>query len=293
MTIRLAAHAGFCFGVRRAIHTTLDAQTTGEEISTLGELIHNPQIVEELASQGIKSKQSMNGVPPQTVVVRSHGIPRHEMEQLILAGHHVVDATCPYVKRAQELVASSSENPVLILGDPEHPEVKALLSFGNEQTSVVQTDSELPAKTWKTLSVISQTTQPLENLQKLVQRLLPHVLELRVFNTICAATTQRQESAVALARCSDLMLVVGGRNSANTRMLQKLCAEVTRSVHLETESEITPELLGVAEKIGITAGASTPEKMIINVFNQIKKINGEYDLASSMDDIPLFKEESC
>lgn len=293
MNVRLAAHAGFCFGVRRAIQLALEAQSPGAEVCTLGELIHNPQIVADLAAKGITARRSLTGLPSQTVVIRSHGIPKQELADLRQAGHNVVDATCPYVKRAQELVASLAEFPVMIMGDPEHPEVRAMLSYGNEKTQVVQADSPLPTKVWKTLCLVSQTTQPLENLQRLAERLLPTTLELRVFNTICTATSQRQASAVALARCSDLMVVIGGRNSANTRSLQQLCEVETRSAHIETESEIAPELLAGARNVGLTAGASTPEETIVNVFNQIKKINGEADRASGLADIPLFKEESC
>jgi len=289
----LAEHSGFCFGVRRAIQMALDAKTESNTVCTLGELIHNPTIVNELQEKGIGVCAAAEDIHAKTVVIRSHGISKQELEKLLASDNQIVDATCPYVKRAQELVASMSENPVFILGDPEHPEVTGMLSYGNDRTQVVQADTPLGTQNWKSLSVISQTTQKLSNLQKLVDRLLPRTLELRVFNTICSATRQRQESAIALAKKSDLMLVIGGKKSSNTRMLNDLCSAETRSIHVETESEVTPEVLGAAVNIGLAAGASTPEETIVKVFNTIKKINREAGTATCIEDLPLFKEESC
>ena len=293
MTVLLAEHSGFCFGVRRAIRMAREAKAEGGEVCTLGALIHNPQIVGELAQQGIAACDETAALSGKTVVVRSHGISKQQLETLLKAGNRIVDATCPYVKRAQELVASMSENPVFIMGDAHHPEVEGMLSYGNEQTRVVEPDLPLAGQSWKILSVVSQTTRKIGDLQTLVCRLLPVTQELHVFNTICSATTLRQASAVALAKRSDLMIVIGGRNSSNTRILHELCGAETRSVHIETEAEITPALLAGASRIGLAAGASTPAETIVKVFNVIKEINGEAGTARCIEDLPLFKEESC
>jgi len=293
MTILLAEHSGICFGVRRAIQMALEAANEGSDVCTLGELIHNPQVVNELAQQGIGVCQSSQDIHNMSVVIRSHGVSKQEWEALQATDNQIIDATCPYVKRAQELVASMSEYPVFIMGDPDHPEVRGMLSYGNQLTRVIKPGDPLPEQNWKTLSVISQTTQKLSNLQDLVGRLLPRVLDLRVFNTICSASTLRQDTAVKLARRSDLMVVIGGKNSSNTMMLQDLCAAETTSLHIETEAELEAEMLSGAESIGLAAGASTPAETIIKVFNKIKEIKGEPGTATRIGEIPLFKEESC
>jgi 4-hydroxy-3-methylbut-2-en-1-yl diphosphate reductase len=293
MKILLAEHSGFCFGVRRAVQMALDAKNEDGDVCTMGELIHNPQVVNELARQGIEVCENLRDIRNKTVVIRSHGISKNEFQTLRDSENKIIDATCPYVKRAQELVASNSQEHILIMGDPAHPEVRGMLSYGGKFTQVVPPQGELPVQNWKKLFLISQTTQKLSNLQDLVCHALPRVLELTVFNTICSATTLRQESALALAGISELMFVIGGRNSSNTRMLQQLCSSQTKSVHIETEAEIDPAMLSAAQSIGLAAGASTPAEAIIKVFNKIKKIKGEAGTARQIEDIPLFKEESC
>lgn len=291
--ILLAQHSGFCFGVRRAIQMALDSKQEGKEVCTFGELIHNPQIVRELEQQGIGVCEQAQQLHDKVVVIRSHGITKTELEALQAGNNEIIDATCPYVKRAQELVASMSDYPVMILGNPEHPEVIGMRSYGGENTRIVSPNTDFGGETWKKLCVVCQTTQKLSALQALVTKLLPNVVELRVFNTICLATTKRQESAVALAKISELMVVIGGRKSANTNMLQDLCQAETRSVHIETEEELNPALLIKARRIGLVAGASTPPDTIIKVYNKIKQINGNSDTATYIEEIPLFKEESC
>lgn len=291
--VLLAEHSGFCFGVRRAINLALEAKQAGKTVCTVGELIHNPRIVRELNEQGINACPEIAAVSKQVVVIRSHGIARQDLDSLVANGNEIIDATCPYVKRTQELVASMADYPVLILGDAEHPEVKAMLSYGNENTRVVQPDTDLGGQTWPKLCVVCQTTQKIANLRALADKLLPAALELRIFNTICLATTQRQESALALAARSDLMIVIGGRNSANTRMLKELCEARTTAVHIESADELHVGLLEGKQRIGLVAGASTPASQVIEVFNQIKKITGSPGAATRIEEIPLFKEESC
>ncbi len=293
MKVLLAGHSGFCFGVRRALRMAREAKADGGEVRTLGELIHNPRIVSELASEGITSTDAAGLSSGTKVVLRSHGVSKQDLATLQAGNHQIIDATCPYVERAQQLVASQPDVPVLILGDPEHPEVKGMLSYGNSLTRVLR-PGEFPGDaSWKTLCVVSQTTQKLSNLQSLVQSVLPRCLELIVFNTICSATTLRQEAAVALAKVSDLMIVIGGRNSSNTRMLHDLCRRETRSLHVENADELTLSDLDGAASIGLAAGASTPEEAIQEVYNQIFKLKGIPTAVSRLEDIPTYKEESC
>jgi len=293
MQVFLAEHSGFCFGVRRAVKMAMEALNSGGEVCTYGELIHNPQIVQKLEQEGISVCYDIKNLKDKKVVIRSHGIAREDLEILKANGNIIIDATCPYVKRAQELVFSVKELPILIMGDPDHPEVQALLSYGGKQTRIIKPGEKPESQMWETLCIVSQTTQKLSNLQELVAQVLPHTLELRVFNTICNATTQRQEAALQLAKNSDLMIVIGGKHSANTRVLQELCKQVTSSFHIETAAELTPDLLNGAQNIGLAAGASTPENIIVEVYNQIFRIKGEPQSVQQIEEIPVYKEESC
>ncbi len=295
MIIRLAKHSGYCFGVKRAITIALDAANTNHSVCTIGPLIHNPQIVECLSRQGIMVEEDVEGISNSTVIIRSHGISKHELARLETAGNKVIDATCPYVSRTHEIVTmlTSESYPILILGDANHPEVVAMKSYGNEDTRVVTQDWEPDRQKYPKLGVLSQTTQKIENLQILVSKLLPICNEIRVFNTICCATSQRQSATEELARCSDLMIVIGGKNSSNTKMLALICSEITETMFIESEAELSPEMLKNKKKIGISAGASTPDGIIIKVYNKIKEINGDMSFVNTMEDIPVFKEESC
>lgn len=293
MQVFLAEHSGFCFGVRRAVKMAMEALNSGGEVCTYGELIHNPQIVQKLEQEGISVCYDIKKFKGKKVVIRSHGIAREDLEILKANGNIIIDATCPYVKRAQELVSSVKELPILIMGDPDHPEVQALLSYGGKQTRIIKPGEKPESQMWETLCIVSQTTQKLSNLQELVAQVLPHTLELRVFNTICNATTQRQEAALQLAKNSDLMIVIGGKHSANTQVLQELCKQVTSSFHIETAAELTPDLLNGAQNIGLAAGASTPENIIVEVYNQIFRIKGEPQSVQQIEEIPVYKEESC
>jgi (E)-4-hydroxy-3-methyl-but-2-enyl pyrophosphate reductase/cytidylate kinase len=295
--LMLAQHSGFCFGVRRAIKLALDAamQSPDKPVYTLGEIIHNPQFVKELEEQNIHVAKNASEIIDSIVIIRSHGIAKNEEQLLIEGGNTIIDATCPYVKRTHELVQEMCEQgyPVVILGDSHHPELIGMVSYGNQETTVVAAGEEPNIIGKQKLAVISQTTQKLENLQALVDKLLPECKELRIFNTICIATSKRQDATETLAETSDLMIVIGGHNSSNTKMLHSICSKHTSCMHIETEAELDQNMISTATQIGITAGASTPDEMIIRVYNKIKQIKGESDLATSIRDIPTFKEESC
>ncbi len=295
MLIRLARHSGYCFGVRRAIQLALDAAENQGSVYTLGELIHNPQVVRELEAKGVSVINDAAGTKQGTVVIRSHGVPREELAILEQGRNDIINATCPYVKRTHELINKANEEgyPVLILGDPKHPEVTGLRSYGDERTLIYEPGSELPEIRGNRLCVISQTTQKIENLRELVSKLLDIVMELKVYNTICLATSQRQRSSESLAQDSDVMIVIGGRNSSNTKMLASLCSKYCPTVHIETEAELDPEMFSGVARVGLAAGASTPESRILAVYNKILKINGDAVPVTEIASIPLFKEESC
>jgi len=262
---------------------------------SLGPLIHNPQMVEELSARGVLIADKAEYLKSATVIVRSHGIT--ETERRVLNGNDntIIDATCPYVRRTHEIVREMSEAgyPVMIMGDEQHPEVTGMLSYGNEQTLVVSPDYDPHAETWQQLCLLSQTTMQMQDLQALAGRLLPQCQEIRIFNTICLATTERQNASRYLAQKVDLMIVIGGKNSSNTRMLYDISTTYTPTLHIETADEITTDLLAGVQTIGLTAGASTPDVQIIKVYNKIIEINGNGDRVTEINAIPIFKEESC
>lgn len=295
MEIRLAQHSGFCFGVKRAIQMALDAADKAHPIYTLGPLIHSPQMVEELAQRGIRLVNDPAELHDSIVIIRSHGITLSDRETLIQNGNTLIDATCPFVSKAQEYIRllCADGYPIVLMGDRNHPEVIAMLSYCSGETHVVSAPDELPDKLWQKLGVISQTTKNMETLQELVSRLVPRVRELRLFNTICTATSVRQEASVALAQRSDLMIVIGGRNSSNTRMLASLCAGITETLHVETADEIGAEHISSRQKIGLTAGASTPDHLIVEVYNKLTQLTGNRTTVNSVEKIPVHKEESC
>lgn len=295
MEILLAEHSGFCFGVKRAIKLAMEASDQKQPIYTLGPLIHSPQMVNELAEHGIRLAEKPEELHNSTVIVRSHGITLSDRKTLIKNGNTLIDATCPFVSKAQDFVKKlcSEDYPVIIMGDKTHPEVIAMLSYCSTETLVVISPDELPERSWKKLGVLSQTTKNMSMLQELVSRLVPNVEEMRLFNTICTATTVRQDATIALAKKCDLMIIIGGRNSSNTRMLATLCAGITGILHVETADEIYAEQISSHHRIGLTAGASTPDYLIVDVYNKINELTGNRTSVKSVKDIPVNKEESC
>ncbi len=277
--ILLAKRAGFCFGVKRAIDITFEiAQKEKEGVFTLGPLIHNPQVIEKLMKEGVSPVgiDEIEDEKTKALVIRTHGIPRQLYDNISSRGFRVIDATCPFVTKAQHYAKLLKEKgyQVVILGDRDHPEVKGLVSYAGDDALVADENTsfrELKPK----VGVVVQTTQPVESLKKVLSRIIEHAKEVKVYNTICNSTALRLKETEALARQSDLMIVVGGKNSANTTQLANLCASLSvKTCHIETASEIEKEWFNGAKRIGITAGASTPEWIIKEVEKRIRDRGG-------------------
>ena len=273
--IELAPNAGFCFGVKRAIQLAEETAANYKDgpIYTLGPIIHNPQVVEQLKAKGIVPVTEPVETPPGVLIIRSHGAQRCLIEQARLAGHHIVDATCPFVKRAQELVQHLSEEgyQVVIIGEASHPEVKGLLSYAHRTALVVgdQADAE-ELKHFPRIGVVAQTTVPSDRFGQVVCALLRKSKELQIYNTICRSTEQRQQATSELARRADVMIIVGGRNSANTSRLAELCRQQGKETyHIETASELSVDWIRKKSLIGLSAGASTPDWIIKEVFERL------------------------
>lgn len=277
MKIVLAKSAGFCFGVKRAVNMAFQAAEEDENICSLGPLIHSPQLVERLEAEGISVINDINAVTDQSVIVRSHGITRQEEEYLYEHKLKVVDATCPFVKKAQKYAGllGAEGYSVVIVGEKEHPEVQGILSYVQNAEVFVAADVETAAQLslGKKVGLVAQTTQAYENFSSIALKLLERGKELRIFNTICDATSVRQNEARELAAAVDVMLVIGGYNSANTNRLARICREIQpNTYHIETAEEILVSWFDGVEQVGITAGASTPEWIICEVVVKLEKI---------------------
>lgn len=278
MEIIVAKMAGFCFGVKRAIDIAFQiANEKRKGVYTLGPIIHNPQVVKRLKEKGvipiedIKTKKDI-----RALIIRTHGIPLYLSKEISFMGCEIIDATCPFVKKAQYYAKLLREEDyhVIILGEKNHPEVRGLMSYANDDVIVVDGKTPLP-KLKSRVGIVVQTTQPLEALKKVLSDALEHAKEIKVYNTICNSTALRLNETEKMARKADIMLVVGGKNSANTTQLARLCRSLSvPTYHIETSSEIKEEWVKGTKKLGITAGASTPEWIIKEVEGRIRDIGG-------------------
>lgn len=282
MEIILAKSAGFCFGVKRATNMAFkEAENGNPETYTLGSIIHNPQVVEKLASAGVAVKNNIEDINQGTVIIRSHGVTLNEIDRAKEKGLRIVDATCPFVKKAQDLTTLLRDEGyfVVIVGDQEHPEVKSIISYGGKDVIVVDSPDrlkKLPKK--KKMGVVAQTTQSFDNLKAIVNECLGKTGELRVFNTICGATAIRQDQSSDIAKEVDCMIIVGGYSSANTNRLAEICKVIQPNTHhIEVAGELVPVWFRGVKRVGVTAGASTPEWVIDEVLERIRSFENKAD----------------
>lgn len=268
MKILISKRGGYCYGVQRALDIAHEAARESDgPIHTLGPIIHNPGVVRKLAAAGVSPVKEPGRIRSGTLILRTHGVTPQVIADAGKRGIRIVDATCPYVKVAQEKASSLQEQGYLpiILGEHEHPEVVALVANAGDKAMVVENVDEVKAARvkGKKVGVVVQTTQASANLAALSARLAPLCRELLVHNTMCNATQKCQEEALKLARKADAVIVIGGRNSANTTRLAQLCSEVQpRTHHIEDVDELQPAWFDGAATVAITAGASTPPEQM-------------------------------
>ncbi|MDR3275502.1 MAG: 4-hydroxy-3-methylbut-2-enyl diphosphate reductase [Endomicrobium sp.] len=279
LKVKISDNAGFCFGVRRAIN--LAEETAGKEckVYTLGPIIHNPQEVARLEKRGIKILNDPKRVKRGSIILRTHGIPFNLHKKLEEnKGVNIIDAVCPFVKKAQNIVKQlssdikSKNKTIIVVGEKVHPEVIALVSYGNDKCIVIENEEEAQKfKDKGDLNIVSQTTQTPENLNNIV-KILRKRYKLKVYNTICKATLDRQKAAEKLAKKVDLIIVIGGKNSDNTTRLAQICSEKTKAYHIESVDDIKEKWFKNINSVGLTAGASTPAWIIEEIKNKIKNI---------------------
>ncbi|MBN2816112.1 MAG: 4-hydroxy-3-methylbut-2-enyl diphosphate reductase [Campylobacterales bacterium] len=273
MVIELAENYGFCFGVKRAIKIAEE----NKDSATYGPLIHNSKEIARLDKDFnvglIEDFKSFKA--GDTAIVRTHGIVKDELEQLHKSGINVIDATCPFVTKPQEIAQEMSEEgyDVVIFGDAAHPEIKGVQSYATHGAIVVTDVEDVKKLKFKEkIALISQTTRKVEDYLAIANYLVPRYKEVRVFNTICNATFDNQLAVRDISEISDVMIIIGGKNSSNTKQLFNIAKEkCSDSYHIEDENEIDYSWFEGKERCGVSAGASTPDWIIKNVINAIEK----------------------
>jgi 4-hydroxy-3-methylbut-2-enyl diphosphate reductase len=278
--VLVASPTGLCFGVRRAIEALEATLEERGRVYSLGSPIHNPQEVERLKAKGLVVVDEIDQVPPGvTLFIRAHGVSPQVFREALRRCGEVIDGTCPFVRKAQEraMVLSDEGYPVLIVGDGEHPEVKGILGFVNGFAAVVphrgRLEEVLDGHRFQKVGVLSQTTQKLEVFSDVVKALVGIVPEVRVYNTICSATLERQRAVCELASSVQGIVVMGGRNSANTRKLYQIALESgAQAVWIEHPDELDYGWLADKGSIGLAAGGSTPDWLIRELIERLEKL---------------------
>ena len=277
--IDISEFSDFCFGVKRAIRLAEEAlKRSPKPVFSLGPLIHNNEVVRGLSDNGLKVTRDYSKINGGTIVTRSHGIKTDILSKIAAKNINVVDATCPFVKNAQSIARKLALEGyfVVIIGDKGHPEVKSIKSYAPGRVKVITdvNDARRLRLPKKKIGIVTQTTQPFKNFKDVMSELMNKSFsEIRIFNTICSDVSMRQRSAELCSKNNDMVIVVGGKNSANTKKLEEICKKSgTFSYHVENHREIKKSWLKGRNKIGVVSGASTPQWIVNDVVNALKQM---------------------
>ena len=279
MKVELAKSAGFCFGVEKAVNTVYEEAKKGNDIVyTLGPIIHNEEVVKDMKKRGVEAVkiEDLASLPKGTVIIRSHGVSRERFNFVKRSGHRVVDATCPFVKKIHAIVSvqSGKGKTVVIIGNPEHPEVMGIRGWGDENTYAVENIEQfinLELKKDEEIIIVAQTTFNHKKFQEIIDKISILGYDVRCFNTICNATQERQAEAKKIASNVDAMIVIGDKKSSNTGKLVEICQEECKNtVFIQTLEDLDYSALLSVDSVGITAGASTPKHIIEEVQNIVR-----------------------
>ena len=279
MKVELAKSAGFCFGVEKAVNTVYEEAKKGNEIVyTLGPIIHNEEVVKDMKKRGVEAVKmdDLASLPKGTVIIRSHGVSRDVYNFVKQSGHRVVDATCPFVKKIHAIVSvqSGKGKTVVIIGNPDHPEVMGIKGWGDENTYAVENIEQfinLDLKKDEEIIIVAQTTFNHKKFQEIIDKISLLGYDVRCFNTICNATQERQAEAKKIASNVDAMIVIGDKKSSNTGKLVEICQEECKNtVFIQTLEDLNYDALLSVDSVGITAGASTPKHIIEEVQNIVR-----------------------
>ena len=279
MKVELAKSAGFCFGVEKAVNTVYEeAKKENEIVYTLGPIIHNEEVVKDMKKRGVEAvkMEDLASLQKGTVIIRSHGVSREVYNFVKNSGHRVVDATCPFVKKIHAIVSvqSGKGKTVVIIGNPDHPEVMGIKGWGDENTYAVENIEQfinLGLKKDEEIIIVAQTTFNHKKFQEIIDKISLLGYDVRCFNTICNATQERQAEAKNIASNVDAMIVIGDKKSSNTGKLVEICQEECKNtVFIQTLEDLDYDALLSVDSVGITAGASTPKHIIEEVQNIVR-----------------------
>ena len=290
--VRIAKRTGFCYGVREAIDKAKEAAAAGKATHTLGQVVHNEGVIRDLEQIGVRTVETLDDVDHgAAVVIRAHGVRPDVMGRAEARGLEVIDGTCTWVIQEQrELVRLVEEGyTIVLLGTPKHPEVVGLLGFAPDAIVVDEEDDWPKIPRRKKMALISQSTQPPWKFERLAAHMVGLSHELKIVNTVCPVTIRRQEDTLETAREVDLMVVVGGRSSANTKELTRLCEIAgTHAIQIESVSDLAdPAVFANAALVGVTGGTSTPIEDLQAVARRILELAGTDDAAAHADEIAL------
>ena len=278
MEVVVAKSAGFCFGVKRAVETVYEEVGKGKKIYTYGPIIHNEEVVKDLEEKGVvvlENEEQLKNLKEGTVIIRSHGVEQRIQKMIEEQGLECIDATCPFVKRIHKIVKEAGENnmEVVIAGNPGHPEVEGIVGWTDATATILETVEEAKAfekKTDTPVCMVSQTTFNYKKFQDIVEIFEKKGYNGSVVNTICNATEERQTEARKIAASVDVMIVIGGKHSSNTRKLYEICKQECENTYfIQTLDDLHLEIPKSVQLVGITAGASTPKKIIEEVQNYV------------------------
>lgn len=274
MKVYLATPYGWCSGVKKSISLAEKALELKGEVYTIGALVHNPKVIEELSKKGIKTLKESDTPKNKILIVRAHGLPQKDIEFYRNLGNEIYDATCPLVKKVQILAEYLYKNKykVVIIGEKSHPEVIGILSYTNDSGIVIERIEDINnIGYYPKIGIIFQTTQSFDEAMPKIVSLIPRGREVRIFNTICPETIERQNKAKKLSEMVDVALVLGGKNSANTRRLYNILKEKVKTYHVEKIDEININWFNNEERVGIITGTSTPESFVEEVLQLLKR----------------------
>lgn len=278
MKITAAKHSGFCFGVKRAYDLACQNSKKCEKLYILGKLVHNNDVCRDLKKRGIREIRSINDVKDGTIIFTAHGIGPSLYEKARKKGLKIIDTTCPKVMKAQRLAKNfaGKDCQIIIFGDKNHKEVKSILGWSGKKAKIIGNLDELrkiKINKNKKYCLVSQTTQNTQEFEKIVEYLMGKLKNFVFFNTICESTSDRQEEVRKLAKHNDAVIVIGGRDSANSNMLYEISRKINpKTFFIENAGQINKNWLRSIKKIAISAGASTPEWVISKVVDKIKRI---------------------
>lgn len=281
MEIKLAKTAGFCFGVKRAVDMVYEQSDKDKKVYTYGPIIHNDEVVKELRAKGVEiidSEEELKNIKEGTVVIRSHGVQKYIYDICEANNLEIIDATCPFVKKIHRIVEEHSANNthVVVIGNSNHPEVLGIVGWAKGPVTVIENEEEaadFKADLVEKICIVSQTTFNYTKFKDLVEIISKKGYDIIVLNTICNATEERQKEAFELASECDGMIVIGGRNSSNTQKLYGICKkECDNTLYIQTLDDLDLNLFKSTSSLGITAGASTPNNIIKEVYNQCQML---------------------